>query len=363
MIRRAAWAQGALGGSIGVERLLVEREVFRAMKPCSSCHRHLLADAEACPFCGASCPMTRLAPRVGVILGVALCGCGPTVLDPGGAGADTSGSGEPMTSGTGESTSVTITSSSDTGESSSSPSTGFDAGSSDDDGAGSGGFYGGFGPYDNGGPIECSVWEQDCPDYEKCMPWSDNGTSAWNALKCTPVHPDPDQAGDPCIVEGSGVSGVDTCALGSMCFFVDEKTNEGTCVDQCEGSADTPICDDVDDACLIANDGVLSLCLPTCDPLLQSCGVGQVCVPGDGEFVCMSPYEQPAAAGEPCDGINACEAGLLCVEASMLAPGCDGSSCCTAYCDHTEGDTCAGALVCLPIFDASSPVGACLVED
>jgi hypothetical protein len=194
------------------------------------------------------------------------------------------------------------------------------------------------------------------------MPWSNVGSEAWNALRCSPIAYKPGQTGDPCTVEGSAVSGIDTCALGSMCFFVDPTTSEGTCVGQCGGTADNPICDDVDDVCLIANDGVLALCLPTCDPLLQSCGAGQVCVPGDGEFVCMTSYVQPNAAGEPCDGINACDAGLLCVEASALEPGCDGSSCCTSYCDHTEGDTCAGALVCTPLFEASSPVGACVVE-
>ena len=307
--------------------------------------------------------MTRMAPHVGVILGVALCGCGPGVRDPGGAGSDTTGTTASMTeASTGMGT--TVTSSTDTGESSSSAdtSTGFDTSSSDDTGASSVGFYGGPAP-DHPRAIECSFWDQDCPDGEKCMPWSNDGTEAWNALRCVPIADSPDSIGEPCTVEGSAVSGIDSCALGSMCFFVDPTTYEGTCVGQCEGSPESPVCEGVDDACLIANDEVLALCLPTCDPLLQSCGADRVCVPADGQFVCMTAYVDPAAAGEPCDGVNACEAGLLCVDALSLEPGCDGASCCTQYCDHTEADTCGGDLACMPLFDASSPVGACVLEE
>ncbi len=336
------------------------------MKPCSSCRRHMRAEAEACPFCGAPCPMTRFAPPLGMILGVALCGCGPGVADPVGAGTGSTSAEETSTSAatTGASTSgPSTTSSTSTGESSEGPgtSTGFDTGSSDDNGASSVGFYGGPAP-DHSTPIECDFWEQDCPDGDKCMPWANDGGETWNALRCVPVDADPDQPGEPCVVEGSGVSGVDSCALGAMCFFVDPQTNAGTCVAQCGGTPMNPVCDDVGEACLIANDAVLALCLPTCDPLLQSCDTGQVCVPADGSFVCMTSYIYPSGAEEACDGINACDAGLVCVDGSSVGGGCVDTNCCTEYCDHTEIDPCAGGRVCVPLFDAASPVGVCVVE-
>jgi hypothetical protein len=195
------------------------------------------------------------------------------------------------------------------------------------------------------------------------MPWADDGGEAWNALRCVPVDGSSDQPGESCIVEGSGVSGIDSCAIGAMCFFVDPTTNAGTCVAQCGGTPFDPVCDSVDDACLIANDGVLALCLPTCDPLLQSCGAGQVCVPADDDFVCMTSYVDPAGEEEACDGINACDVGLLCIEGAAVGGNCAGATCCTPYCDHTELDPCGGGRVCVPVFEAASPVGACVVEE
>ena len=67
-------------------------------------------------------------------------------------------------------------------------------------------------PPDGGGGVkECDVWTQDCPPGQKCMPWADNGSSSWNATKCSPVDANPGKEGDPCTVEGSAVSGVDSC--------------------------------------------------------------------------------------------------------------------------------------------------------
>lgn len=58
------------------------------MHPCSRCHRHVLVTASDCPFCGA--PQrdtgTSLGGFAGVLLGLALAGCGDdTSPDPTGA--------------------------------------------------------------------------------------------------------------------------------------------------------------------------------------------------------------------------------------------------------------------------------------
>lgn len=109
----------------------------------------------------------------------------------------------------------------------------------------------------------CSTWLQDCPDGEKCMPWSvDLDDTTWDFWKCIPLPPDPAHVGEPCVVEGSPKSGVDNCDEGSMCWHVDPDTLEGTCVPFCTNLPDDPVCPD-GTACLIADFGVLAICVPT----------------------------------------------------------------------------------------------------
>ena len=199
--------------------------------------------------------------------------------------------------------------------------------------------------------VECDVWAQDCPAGEKCMPWSNDGT-AWNATKCTPLDPNPAQVGDECTVEGSGTSGVDNCALASMCWGVDPETNTGTCVSFCTGSEANPSCDNPSTTCSITNGGSLILCLPTCDPLAQTCVEGQGCYGWGETFLCMGGHGH-AAPGEPCEFVNACEPGSYCASAADLS-GCQGASgCCAPFCDVNAVDPCPGAaegVECVPWF-------------
>ncbi len=188
--------------------------------------------------------------------------------------------------------------------------------------------------------FECDVWEQDCPDGQKCMPWADDGGSSWNALKCEEVDPNPKQPGDTCTVEGNGVSGVDDCDIGAMCWNVDPQTNMGSCVAMCTGSQADPKCE-AGTSCLIANGGVLILCLPACDPLLQDCKAGDTCLPntaGDGFACILDASGDMAPAGTPCEFANACNVGLICAGADAV-PGCQGAQgCCAPYCDLTDGE-------------------------
>jgi hypothetical protein len=222
-----------------------------------------------------------------------------------------------------------------------------------------------FGPW-----FGCDVWDQDCPEGQKCLAFGWDSEDAWDETRCSPVAVDPGQLGDPCTVEESNISGIDDCDLGLMCFYVAPSTLTGVCVQQCEGSESDPICDDASTACLVTNGAPLALCLPRCDPLHLDCDDGSGCVPGDQEFVCAPVHG--AAYGEACEYTNSCAPGLACVEDEFV-PGCVASGCCTAYCDLTDEDAdlaCPqydGGERCVPWFEkGNSPpqhadVGICII--
>ncbi len=228
-------------------------------------------------------------------------------------------------------------------------------------------------PPDGGGvAVECDVWAQDCPPGEKCMPWANDGGSAWNATRCSPVDENPGQVGDDCSVEGSGVSGIDSCDIDMMCYYVDSETNLGQCVSFCQGSEANPLCDP-GFVCTIANDGVLTLCRPECDPLLQDCVDIAACLPAAGSefFTCIIDASGEAgASGDPCEFINACDPGLFCAGAESV-PDCAGANgCCSEFCDITAADPNSFCMAgngqeCIPWYaDGDAPpgydhVGAC----
>ncbi len=201
-------------------------------------------------------------------------------------------------------------------------------------------------PDGGAGTVECDIWAQDCPAGQKCMPWANDGGNSWNATKCSAVDPNPDQVGDPCTVEGSGVSGIDSCDESMMCWDVDGDTGLGVCIAFCSGSETAPECSNPATNCLISNDGVLILCLPGCDPLLQDCAGDNLCVPNTGEgFICTLDASGDAGGqGDPCDCANCCDAGLYCTFGPQWVAGCIGTDgCCTPFCDTTAPNNCVGA--------------------
>jgi hypothetical protein len=226
----------------------------------------------------------------------------------------------------------------------------------------------------DGGPMthECDMFAQDCPEGEKCMPWANDGGNSWNATRCSPLDDNPNQPGDECSVEGSGVSGLDDCDLGSMCWDVDPETNLGTCVAMCTGDEANPVCEDPSTACVNVNDGAIVLCLPACDPLLQDCPEGQACYGIDDVFTCVPDASgETGLYGDPCEFINVCDPGLFCANAETV-PGCTGSlGCCSEFCDleSAEGDAqcsgVAGGQACVPWSEDPQPglesVGACVI--
>jgi hypothetical protein len=345
------------------------------MKLCPSCDRHLFGSDSTCPFCGAAQATTGARPGGAAMASITLAfvmattACGP-VVEP--EQADTSSSSTdgpaptttmppgttmpPLTTGM-------VTDGADDPAMTTLGATTTDGDSTDDAPCA---FY--ACPPDVGGAIECDVLVQDCPRGEKCMPWANDGGGTWNATRCSPLDDSPDAPGEPCTVEGSGTSGIDSCALGAMCFDVDPETNEGTCVELCSGTPADPQCDQADHACFIGNDGVLPLCLLTCDPLVATCPDGEACVPLADGFFCITTFGMPGAQGEPCLGAGTCDPGLVCLDGSVVLD-CASTECCTAFCD-TSGAPCPGAdqgVTCQPWYEPGGAppgletLGACVL--
>lgn len=215
-------------------------------------------------------------------------------------------------------------------------------------------------------PSECSTWDQDCPKGEKCNPWANDGGSSWNSLRCVPVDPDPDGVDDPCTVEGSPTSGLDSCEFGAMCWDVDPDTLVGTCVPLCIGDPSTPLCADPGRWCIATAESVLNLCLSECDPLdPMACPEGQGCYPSNGAFIC-APDASGDAGGvfEPCRFINTCDPGFECAP-SDVSIACEGPrGCCVPYCS-LQAPNCPAPTTCVPYFEGMAPpahedLGVCI---
>ena len=206
---------------------------------------------------------------------------------------------------------------------------------------------------------ECDIFAQDCPAGLKCMPYAADGGSAWNALGCFPIAEDPAQPGEPCTVDGNGASGIDTCALGSMCWDVDPRTNEGWCVAFCVGDYDDPYCEEPHYGCSIVSDGIPVLCLPTCHPLQDDCAGGQGCYPVLEGFQCVpDASEEMGAVGDPCEYINVCDPTTFCADAKAV-PECAGPiGCCSSFCTVGDDSPCLPGQTCQPWYEPSEvPIG------
>ncbi|MCA9695174.1 MAG: ribulose phosphate epimerase [Nannocystaceae bacterium] len=221
-----------------------------------------------------------------------------------------------------------------------------------------------------GGTVECDIWAQDCPEGQKCMPWANDGGNSWNSTKCSDVQDNAGDKGDECTVEGSGVSGDDSCGLGLFCYYIDQETGVGTCIEMCQGSPEAAMCDP-GEVCAIANDGVLILCRPKCDPTLQDCEYPNTgCLPAanSNDFTCIidASGQDAGAYGDPCEFINSCDPGLFCANADAV-PDCQASGCCTLFCDINEADMCPEGTQCTAWFEEGQAppdyehVGGCVI--
>lgn len=261
------------------------------MIPCPQCARHIRIDADACPFCGATHGGTIAAAALALVLVVAACGPttdgidgGTTTTTTGTATTTSSSSSSPSTTAvdTSAGTSGPVTSTTFTTDGVTSSSTNDD---SDDAPCA---FYG-CACCDFGEPpvFECDLWAQDCPVGEKCTPWSPQRT--WEG-HCVPVDPAPAAAGEPCTIVGRPTDFLDDCEAGAWCYGVDFVASTGVCVALCTGGPANPLCNtgactDHDD------DGVVKLCLPSCDAAAPDCADDLTCTAGaalDGSDVCVA---------------------------------------------------------------------------
>jgi hypothetical protein len=215
---------------------------------------------------------------------------------------------------------------------------------------------------------QCDPWIQDCPRGEKCLPWANDGGRSWNATQCSPVAADPYEAGESCTAPAGPWGGIDDCGVGSMCFWVDERTNVGECVAMCIGSLDRPSCADGITQCTLSSDGLPAVCLPVCDPLAQDCAEGSGCYFVHDRFECDPDVSGRAGApGDACDAAGACDPGAVCVLGTAV-PDCLTQTCCAAFCDLTA-PSCADGLECTPWHDegeappGEEDVGACLIQE
>jgi hypothetical protein len=218
-----------------------------------------------------------------------------------------------------------------------------------------------FIPIPDMGPPPCDAFAQDCPRGEKCMPYASDGGQSWNDSKCVDVMDDPAAVGEPCFVLDSGVSGLDNCELGAMCWNPDDQ-NQGTCIALCGGTADNPACPDGFN-CTYGRSVPFGVCTALCDPLLQNCEPGDLCIPDpiDLGFLCSpDSLDEASPVHAPCDYHTGCAQGLLCVPPST-ATECDPqvNGCCQPVCDVEAPNTCTGeAQTCVPYWDeGTSPPG------
>lgn len=188
----------------------------------------------------------------------------------------------------------------------------------------------------------CDLFMQDCPNGEKC---SSNGDDSF----CTPVVPNAAGPGQPCT---RSAPGVDTCALGGLCWIDD------VCHALCTGSADAPICGG-GQVC-VNGDGLAQLCVDSCDPLMQTCPMGQACViPSSGVPVCAPDISGAGGlVGDVCDFVNDCDPGNQCDQKSSV-PNCAGASCCTPFCDIASPEpACPAGQDCIIFFpEGTAPAG------
>ncbi|MCR9161498.1 MAG: hypothetical protein ACE37F_29990 [Nannocystaceae bacterium] len=216
--------------------------------------------------------------------------------------------------------------------------------------------------------VGCDIWEQNCAEGEKCTAYANDGGAAWNDTRCVPIVDDPGGLYEPCTVEESGVSGIDTCDLGLMCWNVTEELT-GTCQGLCQGSRQDPTCEDESAVCAVSGDATLPLCLSRCDPLdPDTCARNEGCYPTGYGLLCIPDASgRLGGAFDQCEYVNACDPGLSCVGADVV-PGCESNSCCTPFCDLAD-PVCPEMTTCVPFFEPGqvpdgfeSELGLCAAE-
>lgn len=202
--------------------------------------------------------------------------------------------------------------------------------------------------------VVCDVWKDDCPAGWKCAPYSSDGDDILDSHKCVPIDRDPGQFGDECLSRPVGEGG-DTCGWHLMCWSLGE-TGKGMCVPLCIGSPEQPTCADPALTCIIPKSGIPALCFPECDPIEQDCVGDDRCLPQPPDYLrfgCFLDVQFSDGLFAPCEFLNQCAPGLVCVE-PQRALECDAmaAGCCLPFCDTDLPNTCPGVdQECVPWYD------------
>ncbi len=202
---------------------------------------------------------------------------------------------------------------------------------------------------DGNGP-ECSTFAQDCPEGQKCAACAADGGQVWNNVQCVEVT-GMDKPGEACTSEAIS-TGIDSCVEGAMCWRLDDE-GVGTCFPQCTGSAEAPVCAP-GSTCMLNGQGVVNLCFENCDPLLQDCPDAGLCISTGDNFLCMLDASgEEGQANDPCEFINVCDPGLLCLDPATGGAGCDPAvgGCCTPFCKFPDGGCPNPDQSCVQWFD------------
>ncbi len=201
--------------------------------------------------------------------------------------------------------------------------------------------------------LDCDVWAQDCPPGQKCTPYADDGSTTWNATKCVDITGD-DAPTEPCTAVGGGTTGVDSCALGAMCWSVDE-TGHGICVGLCTGTPDAPICPPVH---YCAQSEPLNFCFQGCAPLLADCAEDELCIPDNNSFLCAQDASgEEGQVNDPCEAANACDPGLVCLPTADASSACQGATgCCQPFCKFPDAPCPNPDQQCLQWFAPMKPI-------
>ena len=209
------------------------------------------------------------------------------------------------------------------------------------------------GAADLGVPTDCDLFAQDCPPGYKCAPMSVDGTGTWSGVGCVEVVEDPAARYEPCTSLGDPTSGMDTCDFGHMCWDIDPDTLEGTCYALCTGDESSPVCDDPLTDCRLTATDSAAVCLFVCNPLGDDCPRGDGCYPSSTDFFCATDASGPTGIpGDPCQYLNVCETGTMCVSPSAVPDCMDDVGCCTSFCNVTEGDgICLPGQICEPWYE------------
>lgn len=205
-------------------------------------------------------------------------------------------------------------------------------------------------------PPECTTYADTCPEGQKwIMPYASDGGPVWTTFRCVELLGDGEH-GQDCTNFGDHLDGIDDCGRGHFCFSVDPQNELGHCHEFCSGTPSEPSCNRPYTYCPLVADGLFTVCLQGCDPLLQDCfDPGDTCYADFGVTACYvtSASDGSVSHGQPCDNLLACELGLACIS-NVYWPGCQASDCCAPHC-NLDNPSCPPETECVALGSQFQP--------